>query len=914
MGPKLYGIENFMINLTTIVYYQPSLTERELEHTTLDRLVKEGVKLTPMMEQYYNIKADYQEAILFFRMGDFYEVFFEDAFLTSKVLNITVTHRGKLGETKIPMAGIPHHAATTYIDRLTGQGYKVAICEQVEDPKVAKGIVKRAVTQVVSPGIPYDLERVNDLEKTFIACGYLQEQHFYLAALDFTTGEFKGYKTKTLEDFLEKLRLLQPKEFLSSMGQWEDFPLVRDLLSHTGTLVTHLSEEYFEEKFTSLYIEKLIPTYKRDQILKANKAILSPIGALGYYVTSTQNIEEFVQVKPFQMIDDDGFLKITLPTLQGLEILPKSRETYNDSLLGFLDKTQSALGRRMLRKVIEAPLTDLEVIQNRQQMISWFLDHHDQHEDIREELNLIRDLERILAKMSTQKCTAQDLLNLSSSVKVWNKIREILKKELKSSFNSLPKIKNKELETLNLLSEEIDQTINDEIGASLEKGNLIKKGCSRKRDKLWKLTNNAHEELAKLEERYREETGILKLKVKSNNVAGYFIEISKTHSNKVPKHFDRRQTLVNSERYTTDELNEFEKEMISAKDKLEKLEREIFKDLVDRVAAEAKTIQTFSDILSQLDCFQALAWVTFQEDFKKPTIHASKKQLNIKGGWHPLIKSLIREKFVPHNLDLHEDKYFGLITGPNMAGKTTVMREIAIIQLLAQMGCYVPADSAELGICDFLFSRLGASDDILKGQSTFMVEMAETAEIIRHATEKSLIILDEVGRGTSTYDGLSIAWALVEHFIGETKALTLFATHYHELIELVEKKHGGVNLTVETSNENGHVNFLYNLVEQGASQSFGIYVAKLAGLPAPLLNRSQEILKSLESNGDEPIRISEEKTDAGIQLAFFNEQAPPIPEYLTKIEEELQETDISHLTPLKALVKLNELKENLPIQ
>jgi DNA mismatch repair protein MutS len=885
---------------------------------TLKEIVDQGIKLTPMMAQYYAIKKEHEGIILFFRMGDFYEVFFEDAFLTGKLLNITVTHRGKLGDYKIPMAGMPHHAASNYIDRLTGQGYKVAICEQIEDPKLAKGLVKRAVTQIVSPGIPYDLEKVNASENSYILSGQVNNGQFFLAALDFTTGDFKGYKTNSIEEFLDQVRMLAPKEFIASMGQWEQYPQLHSVLTHAGTLITHLSEEYFTEKYTTVYIEKLIPTYKRDQILKANQAILGPIGALGYYISSTQNIEQFIQIKAFQMINEDGLLKITHPTLLGLEVLPKSRETYQDSLLGFLDKTQCALGKRKLRQMLETPLTNLCEIEKRQDMISYFLDHSEKHEEIRDELSMVRDLERILAKMSTQKSTAQDLINLSNSVKVWSKIQNMLKTNLRKSFKALPSLKTSDFEILKSLSEEIERTINDEIGASLDKGNLIRKGCHKKRDKLWKLTNNTNEELNALEQRYREETGILKLRVKSNNVAGYFIEISKSQSDKVPKYFNRRQTLVNAERYTTTELSEFEKEILSSKDKLEKLEREIFNSLVQKISSHSQTIQVFGELLALIDCFQSLAWVSFQESFVKPVIEENKKQLDIKGGWHPLIKSIIREQFVCHNINFHQKKFFGLITGPNMAGKTTVMREVAIIQILAQVGCFIPAESAKLGICDYLFSRLGASDDILKGQSTFMVEMAETAEIIRHATEDSLIILDEVGRGTSTYDGLSIAWALVEHFIDSTKALTLFATHYHELIDLVAKKDGAVNLTVEISSDQGNVNFLYNLIEQGASQSFGIYVAKLAGLPHPILKRSQEILQRLESESTPAIstgnEFSEEQTDAGIQLGFFSDTAPKVPEYLAKLEEELHETDLLQMTPLKALIKLNELKDTLPSQ
>lgn len=871
---------------------------------TLEKLVKAGAKLTPMMEQYYSIKKEYPDTMLFFRMGDFYEVFFEDAENAARLLNIARTHRGKLADTPIPMAGIPHHAANAYVDRLTAMGMKVAICEQVEDPKEAKGIVKRAVTQIVSPGMPFDLSKTEGREHRYMASGMKIDDVYYLISVDFTTGEFTGSKLYDFDSFLDKLRMIHPREFITWMEQWEDEPLVQEVLDHMGTLKTYLSEEYFTPKYTEIYTEKLIPTFKRDNIIKADKDVLSPIGALAYYICSTQESESFVHIKPFRMINSEGNLKVSLPTLTGLEILPKTRETYKESLLGFMDKTRTALGARRLKTVFQNPLADLEQIALRQETVGWFLENMSSLEDTREKLADIRDLERILAKIATNKANASDLLNLAEAIDKYQ--------DLKAVYGKLPKgalsrIAPKDLKALNELKERIQKTINDEIGASLEKGNLIKPGCDKKRDRLAKLTTNATDELTNLEERYREETGIQKLRVKSNNVFGYFIEVSKTHTNKVPKEFSRRQTLVNCERYTTEELSAFEKEMISAKEKLERLEREIFKSLISETSSLSKEIQTLADIFAMIDVYQSLAWIALQEDFSKPTVSVERKVISIEGGWHPLIKSVIKDQFVCHDINLDEQKYFGLITGPNMAGKTTVMREVAIIQLLTQIGSYIPARRAEVGICDYLFSRLGASDDILKGQSTFMVEMAETAEIIRHATDKSLIILDEVGRGTSTYDGLSIAWALVEHFIDNTKALCLFATHYHELIDLVDKKKGGKNLTVETQNNDGHVEFLYRLVERGASQSFGIYVAKLAGLPTSILNRSQEVLHNLESEDTQTITIREEATDAGLQLSFFGEDKPQVPEHLQKIEGDLKKMDLMKMTPLEAMNKLDEL-------
>ncbi|WP_127714733.1 DNA mismatch repair protein MutS [Halobacteriovorax sp. HLS] len=873
---------------------------------TLNTIINHGVKLTPMMDQFYNIKKNYADHIVMFRMGDFYEVFFDDAKEASKLLNITLTHRGKLGEFPIPMAGIPHHAAAVYIDKLSNFGLKVAICEQIEDPKEAKGIVKRAVVQVVSPALPYDLEKTEASEQRFITSAIKSGENYYLVAIDFTTGEFSGHKLSSSDEFLDKLRMLGPKEFICKMGQWDDLKELDILLNALGVLKTHLSEEYFTEKYTDIYIEKVIPSYKRDKIIAATKEILSPIGALAYYICSTQTTDDFCHIRPFKLVNEFGLMKVTAPTLIGLEILPKSRETYNDSLLGFLDKTKTAMGSRNLRQVFSNPLNDLKEISNRQNFISYFLEENELLSTVREQLSDVRDLERIMAKVSTNKTTPGDLINLARAIRVYEDLSPILSHE---SAEFLSQLKPSQLKSLKSIAKNIEDCVNDEIGAALDKGNLIKEGFSPERDRLAQLSTNTANELLELENRYREETGIPKLRVKSNNVAGYFIEVSKTHTDKVPDHFKRRQTLVNSERYTTKELTAFEKEIFTAKEKLERLERELFKALTTSVADNNLIILSLAKSLGMLDVFQSLSWIADQEEFTRPEIFKDKKIVELEGAWHPLIKSIIKDQFVAHDIKLNEENFFGLITGPNMAGKTTVMREVAIIQLLAQVGSFVPAISSKVGLCDYLFSRLGASDDILKGQSTFMVEMAETAEILRHATDKSLIILDEVGRGTSTYDGLSIAWSLVEHFVKKTKAITLFATHYHELIEVVDLLPGAKNLTVETQNQNGNVQFLYNLIEEGASQSFGIYVAKLAGLPKSVLDRSTKLLSNLEKQ--------ENHTNATIdtsQLSFFDKteviiEKSTVPDHLQRLEDEFSTLDVMNMTPLQALNKLNELKE-----
>lgn len=876
---------------------------------TLKTIIDHGVKLTPMMNQFYNIKKNYADHIIMFRMGDFYEVFFDDAKEASKLLNITLTQRGKLGDFPIPMAGIPHHAAAVYIDKLSNFGLKVAICEQIEDPKDAVGIVKRAVVQVVSPALPYDLEKTEATEQRFITSAVKKDGHYYLVAIDFTTGEFTGHKLNTAEEFLDKLRMLSPKEFICQMGQWDDLADLDKLLEALGVLKTHLSEEYFTEKYTDIYIEKVIPSYKRDKIISTANEILSPIGALSYYICSTQTTDDFCHIRPFKMISEKGHMKVTAPTLIGLEILPKSRETYKDSLLGFLDKTKTAMGSRNLRHVFTNPLNDLTEINNRQEFISYFLENEETLSDVRESLGDVRDLERIMAKVSTNKTTPGDLINLSRAIRVYEELAPVFNHK---SASFLTHMKVSELKTLKTLAKKVEDCVNDEIGASLDKGNLIRPGFDKERDRLAQMSTNTANELLALENRYREETGIPKLRVKSNNVAGYFIEISKAHTSKVPENFKRRQTLVNSERYTTEELTAFEKEIFSAKEKLERLERELFKSLTTMVSDNNQIILSLAKSLGMLDVFQSFSWVANQEEFARPEITNKEKVVQLEGAWHPLIKSIIKDQFVAHDINLNKEIFFGLITGPNMAGKTTVMREVAIIQLLAQVGSFVPAFSAKVGLCDYLFSRLGASDDILKGQSTFMVEMAETAEILRHATEKSLIILDEVGRGTSTYDGLSIAWSLVEHFVSKTKAITLFATHYHELIEVADSMEGAKNLTVETLNKNGDVQFLYRLIEQGASQSFGIYVAKLAGLPKSILDRSTKLLTSLENNDSHTSTVVPVDNS---QLSFFGSEQTvvekEIPAHLLKLEDEFSSIDVMNMTPLQALNKLNELKDYL---
>ncbi len=875
----------------------------------IETIIDSGIKLTPMMDQYYQIKKNYPKTLLLFRMGDFYELFFEDAREASQILNITLTHRGKLGDTAIPMAGIPHHAAEAYIDRITALGIKVAICEQTENPKDAQGIVKRAVTQIVTPGLPYSLDRNREKhgEQRFIACAFHDESrsNFFLTYLDFTTGNFAGHILKNRSDLLKKIELINPKEFVSFLGQWENLSDIEQYLDNSKILHTYIGQEYFDPKLSGLYIEKLISSYKFDKTLQKHESILFPIAALSYYICSTQTLSTLVHIKQFCLITDDKNMGVTFHTLSGLEIISNNPNDYKNSIIGFCDRTKTAIGARALKTFFISPLKNYSEIIHRQNLIKFFLNDIEKLEVIREKLKDVRDIERIMAKASTGKITPSDLLNLANTANIYNDIRASIIKGLPNNIINL--LSNEQINNLLKLATDILENINDEIGASLEKGNLIRTGKNETRDNLANLCNGNSKELERLEDKYKSESNISKLRIKSNNIAGFFIEVTRSHTDKVPTYFKRTQTLVNAERYTTDELLTFEHEVNSAKYNLEKLEREIFQNFVLQIKTHAEIILNLANNLANLDIFQSLAWVAIQENFCCPTLSTTDKKIEIKDAWHPLIKSFLKDRFVTHDLSLNENRYFGLITGPNMAGKTTVMREVAIIQFLAQIGSFVPAKSADLGICDYLFSRLGASDNITNGQSTFMMEMTETSEILRHASKKSLIILDEVGRGTSTFDGLSIAWALVEHIIYNTKALTLFATHYHELIDLINGIPQGKNLTVETINSNGNVQFLYRLIEQAASQSYGIYVAKLAGIPKNILSRAQEILDDLEN------KATSKQLDLFDNLTTTTNTLPPkeIPHYLLKMEDSIKSIDLLNITPINAMLKIQEIKEQI---
>mgnify|MGYP000559791338 CR=1 FL=1 len=855
-------------------------------------LKKQIGKLTPMMEQYHDIKIKYRDLILFFRMGDFYEVFFEDAVITSKVLNIALTKRGKIAGEPVPMAGLPHHSASAYIDKITAAGLRVAICEQVEDPKLAQGIVKRAVTQIVSPALPYDLEKNKSTLHHFLASFTKNEDSYYLSIIDFTTGDFLGLKCPTQQELIDQIKLYNPKEFLLYFDQLENFEELSSVLKNQEVLTTYISKDFFEEKNTLHFLKSVIPLYKKDKILMDEPHFISSISALSYYLISTQTEEVILHIKPFRFLNNTNKLKVSYQTLNSLEIIT-NKSSNKSSLIHFIDKTKSSMGSRKLHELCLNPSMDLSEINKRHDLIEYFTSQEDQLVQLRTHLQELRDLDRIFAKHSTNKIQGFDLINLANAIDLYFDINKLFDFNEKLLPMSLSKTQSSKLKSF---ARQVSKAICSEPGSVLSKGNLILAGFNEKRDELKNIESSVVSKINKLQEKYRKKFGISTLRIKSNNIAGYYVEVPKSKSHLIGDALIMRQTLVNSQRFCSPELDKIQTKLENAEVELLKIDNEIFDSFTKKIQENLILFRKVSDYLSYIDVFQGLSWLVIQEDFTRPTFHENKK-INLSEVWHPLVKKVLKSDFIPHNVTLDEENFLGLITGPNMAGKTTVMREVAIVQFLAQIGSFVPAQKAEVPICDYIFSRIGANDDIVGGQSTFMLEMSETSEILRHATDKSLVILDEIGRGTSTYDGLSIAWSLLEFFVQSIKSLTLFSTHYHELIDVVDDLAGAKNFTVKTINKNGEVRFLYEFIEGGATQSFGIHVAKLAGLPREVLHRAKFLLKNLE----------EQKSDnSQMDLFSLNDT-----EIKNQEQDELisfiEDININSLTPIQALNTLNEI-------
>ena len=798
--------------------------------------------LTPMMRQYFEIKENYKDCILFFRLGDFYEMFFEDAETAARELELVLTGRDCGLEKRAPMCGIPFHASNSYIGRLVAKGYKVAICEQVEDPKVAKGIVKRDVIKVITPGTYTDSSFVEETKNNYIMTIYsdLERNRCSLAITDISTGDFLATEGELEKGvILDEISKFNPKEIilLDSLDQ----ELIKDITLTTPALISRKPIEYFEENF-----EEVLNNQFGEKSNSLSLMIKKSSNALVKYILDTQKISltNINDIEVYSLVD---FMTIDLSSRRNLELTENLREkSKKGSLLWVLDKTETSMGSRMLRRWIEEPLVNKEKITLRLNAVEELFNDLSLNDSLKEALHDIYDIERILGKISNKNANAKDLIALKTSIGKIPNVKGIIE----NCTSSLLKNYHHNLDDLRDIYELLEKSIKEDPSLTLKDGDLIKDGFNSEIDELRLAKTNGKDWISSLENREREFTGIKSLKVGFNKVFGYYIEISKANYSSIPEgRYIRKQTLANAERFITPELKEIEEKLLGASEKLCSLEYDIFLDIRNEVENHIDRLKTTAKIIAELDCISNLAFVALENDFIKPEINED-GETKIENGRHPVVEKVIpKGEFIPNDTIINkDDNQLLIITGPNMAGKSTYMRQVAIITLMCQIGSFVPASKANISVVDKIFTRIGASDDLAGGKSTFMVEMWEVSNILKNATENSLVLLDEVGRGTSTYDGLSIAWSVIE-YICKNKNLrckTLFATHYHELTKLEGEIHGVRNYSVAVKEVDNNIIFLRKIIEGGADQSYGIEVAKLAGIPDEVINRAKEILEKLE--------------------------------------------------------------------
>ncbi len=858
------------------------------------------------MKQYYKIKQKYPDTILLFRMGDFYETFEDDAIITSKVLGITLTKRAHGAAGDVPLAGFPHHALDSYLPKLVRAGYRVAICEQLEDPKFAKGIVKRDVIEVVTPGVAFS-EKLLDHKSNNYLCGiYLKDDIAGVSFADVTTGEFytTSVSIKKLKEILESI---SPSEVLVSKRELSKLQPIFDQIPFKFT-ITKLDDWIFSYE----YCFEILTMHFKTTSLKGfgidnnqTEAIIAA-GIVFHYLQETQKAN-LSHLKKISLYNPTEYMILDPATKRNLEILASMSDgSRSGSLISILDKTRTSMGGRLLKKWVSLPLLKLEQIQNRLNAVEELFQNENLRKQLADELNQIGDLERIISKVCTGRANPRDVINLKLSLKRIPVIKDILR-NVKSI--ALQKIRDN-LIGLTYLVDKIESMLVDDPPLNIADGGVIKSGFNAELDELRNLSTSSKDYLAQLQSRERERTQIPSLKVAYNKVFGYYIEISNAHKNKVPQDYIRKQTLVNAERYITPELKTYEEKILNAEERIYQLETEFFNELRITISDEADKIQKNAQLIAALDCFLSFAEVAIENDYVKPEVNED-DAIIIKNGRHPVVEKILPygEKFTPNDTFLdNSTNQIMIITGPNMSGKSVYLRQVGLIILLAQIGSFVPAESARIGIVDKIFTRVGASDNLAAGESTFLVEMHETANIVNNATPKSLILLDEVGRGTSTFDGLSIAWALTEylHENINVAAKTLFATHYHELNELANIYPRIVNYKVDVKEVGDKVIFLHKVVPGFADHSYGIQVAEMAGLPISITRRAKQILKNLESKELSPLdhRKKKEKTEEeedDLQLSLFEIRDD-------SLRKEIEELEIEKLTPLEALIKLNELK------
>jgi DNA mismatch repair protein MutS len=859
-----------------------------------------------MIKQYLSIKEQYPDAILFYRMGDFYEMFFEDAQLAARVLEITLTSRNKNDDSPVPMCGVPHRAARGYIARLIDNGYKVAVCDQIEDPAKAKGLVKRDVVRVITPGMVIENELLDERSNNYVLAVSCRDDSSGIAYLDISTGTFRVTESRDSAVIVNEIQRISPSEVLLPASAENDplyFPF-KPILADIA--VTYLDRRAFDPR--SGY-ERLTDQFKTISLegfgCETLQAGICAAGAVIFYVGETQK-QKLAHLTGLETYRLENYLLVDELSRQNLELSRNIRTgSRRGTLLGILDRTATAMGARLLANWMRYPLIDPAEISLRHDAVEEIKANLQLRRAVRENLKSVSDIERIGSKIVMGHANARDLTALKESLVLMPDLWSLMS-GLRSELFRVPG----DLDGLNELAGLIDRSIREDAPPTINDGGIIKIGYNEELDELVQISRDAKGWLARLEVREKEKTGISALKVRFNKVFGYYIEVPKSRSTAVPDNYVRKQTLVNAERYITDELKSFEMKVFGAEDRRAALEYELFSEIREKVAENNRRIQDAALFLARLDCLTNLAEIADQNNYCRPAM-AADGGIIIEDGRHPVVEKMISgERFVPNTIKMdNRENQILIITGPNMAGKSTILRQVALMVVMAQMGAFIPAAKATISITDRIFTRVGALDNLSHGQSTFMVEMQETANILNNATENSLVIMDEIGRGTSTFDGLSIAWAVAEylHDLKEKGVKTLFATHYHELTELSRTKPRVKNFNIAVKEWNDEIIFLRKLVEGGTNRSYGIQVARLAGIPERVIKRSKKILYNIEQGeftGGGAVRaITNEKTRPGpVQLDLFHK-----PE--SRIVEKLNQADISRMTPLDALNFLNELQE-----
>ncbi len=867
-------------------------------------------KISPMMEQYFEVKEKYKYCLLFFRVGDFYEMFYDDALIASKELDIALTGKSCGQEEKAPMCGVPFHSAESYISKLVSKGYKVAICEQVEDPKAARGIVKRDVIRVVTPGTLLDNTALDEKKNNYIMCIYADKNGYGLSVCDITTGEFVTTEFTSINagnHLLDETAKFNPSEIISNAG----FKTTSDAgaIEKRLHLKINICDDWqFEYNTANLCLCRHFGVDTLDGLGLKNKIFsVCSSGCLMSYLKETQK-NELCNISHIKYYSTNEYMLLDISSRRNLELTETLREkNKKGSLLWVLDKTKTAMGARLLRSWIEQPLIDEKRINLRLSAVNELYEELFIREEIKDILNSMNDFERITSKITYQTANCRDLVSLKKSIRNLPSLKNVVKKCDSKLINEL----YSQFDTLDDIYEIIDKSIDDiEPPFSVREGGMIKEGFNRELDTLLKAKKEGGEWIKKLEETEKEKTGIKNLRIRYNRIFGYYIEVTKSNINEVPERYIRRQTLANAERYTTTELNELAELILGSEEKIVSLEYNIFCDVRNSVSAQTERIQHTARIVAALDVLQSLADVAAAQGYVKPEVDSS-GIIDIKDGRHPVVDKMLNGKFIPNDtyLDLDENR-LAIITGPNMAGKSTYMRQVALITLMAQIGSFVPASQAHIGVTDRIFTRVGASDDLASGQSTFMIEMIEVSNILNNATEKSLIILDEIGRGTSTFDGLSIAWSVLEYITDKALigAKTLFATHYHEITELEGKLSGVKNYCITVEEHNDDIIFLRKIVRGGADNSYGIQVGKLAGLPKKVIKRANEILKQLNT-ADITKKAKKISKQSEEESKKQSEQMDMFSMNETQIIDEINKIDVMNLTPIEALQTLFALQK-----